>query len=74
MSLLGIKKYLMQVRIASMSSLAVYFNANPATLRDMLSHWERKGCLRKCLKTQACGGSCFKCDPLLTEIYEWVAV
>jgi putative ferrous iron transport protein C len=73
MSLLNIKKYLMQVKIASLSSLCVYFNAQPEVIRDMLGHWIRKGCLRKCLKTQACGGSCFKCSPLTTEIYEWVA-
>jgi putative ferrous iron transport protein C len=72
MSLLDIKTYLMRVRITSLANLATYFNTNPDVLRGMLSHWLRKGCLRKCQKTAACGGSCFKCDPLITEIYEWV--
>lgn len=72
MSLLDIKKYLMQVRIVSMSGLVAYFNAKPEVLRDMLGHWMRKGCLRQCQKTPACGSSCFKCDPLMTEIYEWI--
>ena len=72
MSLMEIKKYLMQVRITSLSSICVYFNAEPALLRQMLSHWIRKGCVRQCAKTPACGTSCGKCSPALTEIYEWV--
>jgi putative ferrous iron transport protein C len=74
MSLVDLKQYLMKVRIASMSSISVYFNTEPDTLRHMLSHWVRKGCVRQCLKTPNCGSSCGKCSPLLTEIYEWVAV
>jgi hypothetical protein len=74
MSLLDIKKYLMQVKIASLSGISHYFNADPEVLRQMLGIWEKKGCLRKCMKTQNCGTSCVKCSPLLTEIYEWVAV
>ena len=73
MSLLDIKQHLMKVRIASLSSISVYFNTERDTLRHMLSHWVRKGCVRQCLKTPACGSSCGKCSPLLTEIYEWVA-
>jgi hypothetical protein len=73
MSLIELKRYLMQVRIASLASLSVYFNVKPDILRDKLTHWVNKGCLRKCLKTQACGGSCFKCSPPTTEIYEWLA-
>jgi putative ferrous iron transport protein C len=72
MSLLEIKKYLMQVRITSLSSISVYFNAEPSLLRQMLSHWIHKGCVRQCQKTPSCGTSCGKCSPLVTEIYEWV--
>lgn len=74
MSLLELKQHLMKVRIASLSSISVYFNAEPDTLRQMLSHWVRKGSVRQCVKNPACGSSCGKCSPLLTEIYEWVAV
>jgi putative ferrous iron transport protein C len=73
MSLVDIKQHLMQVRIASLSSICVYFNADPDTLRGMLSHWVRKGRVRQCKKNPACASSCGKCSPLLTEIYEWVA-
>lgn len=73
MSLLEIKQYLMKVKMTSLSSLCVYFNADADLTRQMLGHWVRKGCVRQCQKTPACGSSCGKCSPLVTEIYEWVA-
>jgi putative ferrous iron transport protein C len=72
MSLVDIKKYLMQVKISSLSSICIYFNAEPDTLRQMLGHWIRKGCIRQCMKTPSCGLRCVKCSPTITEIYEWV--
>lgn len=74
MSLLEIKQYLMKVKITSLASISLYFNTDPDTLRQMLGHWIRKGCVRQCLKTPACGSSCGKCSPLITELYEWVAL
>ncbi|HLB57660.1 MAG TPA: FeoC-like transcriptional regulator [Gammaproteobacteria bacterium] len=74
MSLLDIKTYLMQVKIASLSSLCIYFNCDSELLRKMLCHWMRKGCIRQFSKTDACGGKCAKCPSALTEIYEWVGV
>lgn len=72
MSLLEIKKYLMQVKIANLASLCTYFNCDSELLRNMLGHWVRKGCVRQFSKTAACGGKCMKCLPAVTEIYEWV--
>lgn len=72
MNLLDIKSHMMQVRMASLSSLCVYFNSDAEVLRGMLSHWVRKGKMRQCSKTPQCGVKCGKCSPLLTEIYEWV--
>lgn len=72
MGLLEIKNYLMKVRIASLSSLCVYFNCDSELLRAMLGHWVRKGCIRKCTKKDACGTKCMQCSTLTTEIYEWV--
>jgi len=72
MSLLDLKKYLMQVKIASLSSLCIYFNCDSDLLRVMLQHWVRKGCLRQFNKTAACGVKCTQCIPAMTEIYEWV--
>ncbi len=72
MGLLDIKNYMMQVRIASLSSLCIYFNSEANILRDMLAHWVRKGKMRQCMKTPNCGVKCGKCSVLQTEIYEWV--
>lgn len=73
MSLIDIKKYLMQVKIVSLASISVYFNVEPNLMRDMLNHWIRKGCVKQCLRTNSCGTKCVKCKPELTEIYEWLA-
>jgi hypothetical protein len=73
MGLLDIKNYMMKVRMASLSSLCIYFNSEANVLRDMLAHWVRKGNLRQCMKTPKCGVKCGQCSVPQTEIYEWVA-
>ena len=72
MSLVEIKQHFLQVRMASLQNLSIYFNKDPETLRPMLQHWVGKGCLKVCQKTPACGKSCGACVPSTTEIYEWV--
>lgn len=72
MGLLELKNYLMRVKLASLSSLSAYFNCEADLLRHMLEHWIRKGCVRKCLRTPACGTQCGQCSEFATEIYEWV--
>jgi len=72
MNLLDIRNYLMHVKMASLSSLCHYFNCDSELLRQMLKHWIRKGKVRHCKKTPQCGVKCMQCNPLLTEIYEWV--
>lgn len=72
MSLLEIKNYLMRVKIASLASLSQYFDCDSDVLRNMLSHWIRKGCVRKCAK--ACTTPCGQCNAAMTEIYEWIAI
>lgn len=72
MSLIDIKQHMMKVRIASLNSLCLLFNADAERLRCMLSHWIRKGNIRQCTKAPACGSQCFKCPTAVTEIYEWV--
>jgi putative ferrous iron transport protein C len=72
MNLLEIKNYLMRVKIASLSSLSTYFNCDSELLRNMLNHWIRKGCVRRCQKTPACGSQCHQCPVQATELYEWL--
>lgn len=73
MGLLEIKQYLMRVKMASLASLCAYFNCDSALLKQMLAHWERKGCVRQCAKI-GCGTKCAQCPSASTEWYEWVAV
>lgn len=68
MSLLEIKAYLTQVKIASLASLCAYFKCDSELCRNMMMHWVRKGCVRTAAKPASCG-SCTKCGP---EIYEWI--
>ena len=75
MNLLEIKSYLMRVKIASLANLCSYFNCDSELLRNMLNHWVRKGCVRKCAKDMSCASKCtMKCNSLKTEIYEWMGV
>ena len=74
MTLIEIKQHLAQVKIASLNALCAYFHSDPLLTQSMLAHWVRKGCVRKCMKTPACGQQCFKCNVAITEIYEWVEI
>ena len=73
MSLLEIKCYLKQVKLASLLHLCYHFKCDSDLLRQMLTHWTRKGCIRQIIKTTSCGKTCHQCQPESTEIYEWVA-
>ncbi len=73
MSLLEIKQYLMQVKIASIEKLSAHFHCESDVLRNMIGHWMRKGCIRQFVQSAACGKTCGKCAiPPSVEIYEWV--
>jgi len=74
MNLIEIKKHMMQVKMATLSSLCLVFKTQPETLRCLLQHWIRKGKVRQCMRKPACGSKCFKCPTETTEIYEWVEV
>lgn len=74
MGLLEIKNYLMNVKIASLSSLCAYFNCDAQLLKHMLGHWIRKGCVRQCGLSNGCGKTCGGCKVGSgVEIYEWVS-
>lgn len=75
MSLLAIKGHMMQVKMASLSSLCTLFNVDAECMRCMLEHWVRKGKIKQCLKKPACGTKCFGCPAAVngaSEMYEWV--
>lgn len=75
MSLIHVKRYLMRARQATLTSLCALFQAEPETMRCLLNHLIRKGCVRKCERQIACGSTCFKCPvAAASEMYEWVSV
>lgn len=72
MILSELRHYLQQQHRATLNDLVVHFNVDANALRGMLSKWISKGKVRISPTPSSCGTSCCKCDPLLTEIYEWV--
>lgn len=72
MILSELRDFLKEKHRASLNDLVVHFDADADALRGMLDKWIHKGKVQRSLAESACGTSCCKCDPLLTEIYEWV--
>jgi hypothetical protein len=72
MILSDLRNYLQNRQRATLNDLVVHFQIDADALRGMLGKWISKGKVRQLPGGAACGTSCCKCDPLLTEIYEWV--
>jgi hypothetical protein len=72
MILSDLRQYLKQHSTVALIDLVNHFHVDAEALRGMLSRWISKGNVRKVSKDGACGTSCCKCDPALTELYEWV--
>lgn len=70
--ILELREYLRQQHRVSLKDLVTHFGMDADALRGMLGKWISKGKLRKLSLEANCGGSCCKCDPALTELYEWV--
>lgn len=72
MILADLRDYLKQQHRVALKDLVHHFNVDADALRGMLGTWIGKGKVRKMPMESACGTSCCKCDPELTEFYEWV--
>lgn len=72
MILSELKIYLQSRQRVSLSDLVLHFNADADALRGMLGKWMSKGKVRQLPAGSNCGTNCCKCDPALTELYEWV--
>ncbi|MGR9072932.1 MAG: FeoC-like transcriptional regulator [Gammaproteobacteria bacterium] len=72
MILSELKIYLMQKRKVALLDMMNHFDMEADALRGMLKKWIGKGKVRLLTAESACGTSCCKCDPALTEIYEWI--
>ncbi len=72
MILSDLRTYLQDKQRVNLSDLVLHFQVDADALRGMLSKWVSKGRVKRSTAESGCGTSCCKCDPLLTEIYEWV--
>ncbi|MDD5409983.1 MAG: FeoC-like transcriptional regulator [Methylobacter sp.] len=72
MILSDLRGYLIQQRRVALADLVVHFNMDADALRGMLGKWISKGKVRKLSVDSSCGTSCCKCDPAMTELYEWI--
>jgi len=71
MILSELRTYLKDKKRVTLNELVIHFNMDADALRGMLRKWMSKGKVRQLPVDSACGTSCFKCDPTLTEFYEW---
>jgi putative ferrous iron transport protein C len=72
MILSELKVYLREHKRVALSEMVTHFNVEADALRGMLGKWVSKGKVKQLPLNNSCGTSCCKCDPALTEIYEWV--
>ncbi len=72
MILSELRDYLKQQHRLSLLEMANHFDTDADALRGMLSKWVGKGKVKRIDMGASCGTSCCKCDPAMTEIYEWV--
>ncbi len=69
--LLKLKKHLQKQHTVNMYDLSHTFRSDPEVVRQMLAIFIQKGKVREVQRSESCGNQCQRCDPLLTEIYEW---
>jgi putative ferrous iron transport protein C len=72
MILSDLRGYLKEQKRVALKDMEMHFNIDADALRGMLSKWVTKGYVRKLPTGTACGTGCCKCDPALTELYEWI--
>jgi putative ferrous iron transport protein C len=72
MILSDLRDYIKQQHRVALKDLVTHFNMDADALRGMLGKWISKGKVRKMPMTSSCGTACCKCDPTLTELYEWL--
>ncbi len=72
MILSELRDYLKIQHRVSLAEMANHFDIDADALRGMLAKWISKGKVKQLDMGGACGSTCSKCDPALTEIYEWL--
>ncbi|HIG65974.1 MAG TPA: sugar metabolism transcriptional regulator [Methyloprofundus sp.] len=72
MILSELRDYLKQQHRLSLLEMANHFDIEADALRGMLRKWVSKGKVKQLDLGASCGTGCCKCDPAMTELYEWV--
>lgn len=72
MILSDLRNYIRQQHKVALVDLINHFHMDANALRGMLDKWISKGKIKKLTLETGCGTSCCKCDPALTEFYEWI--
>jgi len=72
MILSDLRSYIKDKQRVTLNDLVLHFHVDANALQGMLAKWVSKGKVRKSPAPSNCGTGCCKCDPLLTEIYEWI--
>jgi hypothetical protein len=72
MILSDLRSYLKEQKRVALKDMETRFNIDADALRGMLGKWIAKGCVKKLPSGTSCSTGCCKCDPALTELYEWV--
>lgn len=72
MILAELRNLLQTQKAMNLWQLTKCLHVEPELMRDMLQHWIRKGKVLKCPLMPGCVSKCGKCNPMLSEIYQWV--
>lgn len=72
MILSELRSYLKQQKRVALKEMETHFNIDGDAIRGMLGKWINKGYVRKLPGSTPCSSGCCKCDPSLTELYEWI--
>jgi len=72
MILSELRDYLREKKRVTLNELVIHFDMDADALRGMLAKWIIKRKLRQLPVDSNCGTRCCKCDPTLTELYEWL--
>lgn len=73
MILSQVREYIRERGNATLSDVALHFDAEPEAVRGMLEIWINKGKIHRQSATENCGSSCNSCDSAAIEIYSWGA-
>jgi putative ferrous iron transport protein C len=71
MLLLELRDYVKKRNRVNLRELALHFQRDPDTLREILTHWLRKGVICRAPQPSGCGSRCGQCHPSVAEIYCW---